>query len=50
MTVAQQILKDGVLLVEGRIEACIITLTGRPRRMPHAVRERLTPFLYDTDS
>jgi acyl-CoA thioester hydrolase len=50
MTVAQQILRDGVTLVEGRIEACIITLSGRPRRVPQQVRERLTPFLYDTDS
>jgi acyl-CoA thioester hydrolase len=50
MTVAQQIRRDGVTLVEGRIEACIITLSGRPRRVPQQVRERLTPFLYDTDS
>ncbi len=50
MTIAQQILLDGVLLVEGRIEACIITLSGKPRRVPPEVRERLTPFLYDPDS
>ncbi len=46
MTVRQQILLDGALLVEGRIEACIITLTGRPRRIPDAVRQVLTPLLY----
>ena len=50
MTIAQQILLDGVLLVEGRIEACIITLSGKPRRVPPEVRERLTPFLYEPDS
>jgi acyl-CoA thioester hydrolase len=45
MTVAQQILLEGALLVEGRIEACIVTLTGRPRRVPDAVRNLLTPLL-----
>ena len=47
MTVAQQILRDGLLLVEGRIEACIITLTGKPRRVPDSVRTLLTPLLYE---
>jgi len=50
MTIAQQILLDGALLVEGRIEACIITLSGKPRRVPSEVREKLTPFLYEPDS
>ena len=50
MTAAQQILLDGEVLVEGRIEACIITLTGKPRRIPDAVRQLLTPLLYDPDS
>jgi acyl-CoA thioester hydrolase len=45
MTVAQQILLGDTLLVEGRIEACIVTLTGRPRRVPDAVRNLLTPLL-----
>jgi acyl-CoA thioester hydrolase len=47
MTAAQQILLDGEVLVEGRIEACIITLTGKPRRIPDAVRQLLTPLLYE---
>jgi acyl-CoA thioester hydrolase len=47
MTVAQQIALDGAVLVEGRIEACIITLTGKPRRIPEAVRQALTPLLYE---
>jgi hypothetical protein len=34
-----------VLLVEGRIEACITTLTGKPRRLPKNVAETLAPFL-----
>ncbi|HVW73901.1 MAG TPA: YbgC/FadM family acyl-CoA thioesterase [Rhizomicrobium sp.] len=33
------------LLVEGRIEACITTLTGKPRRLPRNVQETLAPFL-----
>jgi acyl-CoA thioester hydrolase len=45
MTVAQQILLEGTLLVEARIEACIVTLTGRPRRVPEAMRNLLTPLL-----
>jgi acyl-CoA thioester hydrolase len=49
MTVAQQIRLGDALLVEARIEACIITLTGRPRRIPEAVRQVLTPLLYDPE-
>ena len=33
------------LLVEGRIEACITTLTGKPRRLPQSVYETLAPFV-----
>ena len=47
MTVAQQILLGDTLLVKGRIEACIVTLTGRPRRVPDAMRQLLTPLLYE---
>ena len=47
MTVLQQIALDGAVLVEGRVEACIITLTGKPRRVPESVRRALTPLLYE---
>ncbi len=47
MTVRQQILLDGAVLVEGLVEACIITLTGKPRRIPESVRQALTPLLYE---
>jgi len=50
MKVAQQIRLGCDLLVEARIEACIITLSGKPRRIPQAVKDCLTPFLYDPDS
>jgi acyl-CoA thioester hydrolase len=41
----QRVMRGDVLLVEGRIEACITTLTGRPRRLPKNVAETLAPFL-----
>jgi acyl-CoA thioester hydrolase len=41
----QTIMCDDVLLVEGRIEACVTTLTGRARRLPGFVRETLAPLL-----
>jgi acyl-CoA thioester hydrolase len=43
---ALQLVKCGdMLLVEGRIEACITTLTGKPRRLPKNVQQTLAPFL-----
>ena len=39
------------LLVHGRVEACIITLTGKPRRIPDEMRDKLAPFVvYETDT
>jgi acyl-CoA thioester hydrolase len=46
----QKIYAGEILLVEGRIEACIVTLTGRPRRLPQSLRDLLTPFLVETDT
>jgi acyl-CoA thioester hydrolase len=43
---ALQLVRCGdILLVEGRIEACITTLTGKPRRLPKNVFETLAPFV-----
>ena len=42
--VLQRIRQGDTLLVEGRIEACITTLTGKPRRLPKNVFETLAPF------
>ena len=47
MTALQRVFCGDTLLVEGRIEACIITLTGKPRRIPKHIRELLTPFLFE---
>jgi acyl-CoA thioester hydrolase len=41
----QRVVCGDLLLVEGRIEACIITLTGKPRRLPKKVQETLAPFV-----
>jgi len=43
--VLQRIRHGDALLVEGRIEACITTLTGKPRRLPKYVFETLAPFV-----
>ena len=45
LKVLQRVMCGDVLLVEGRIEACITTLTGKPRRLPKNVLQTLAPFL-----
>jgi acyl-CoA thioester hydrolase len=42
--VLQRVRRGDALLVEGRIEACITTLTGKPRRLPKNVLETLAPL------
>lgn len=41
----QRIFRDGEILVLGRVEACIMTLGGKPRRIPRHMRETLLPFV-----
>lgn len=48
MTAEQDIYCNGALLTRGAVEACIITLTGKPRRIPQAMRDKLAPFLFET--
>jgi acyl-CoA thioester hydrolase len=45
MTGAQRVMRGKDLLVEARVEACIITLTGKPRRIPQDIRDKMTPYL-----
>jgi acyl-CoA thioester hydrolase len=45
MKALQRVTCGETLLVEGRIEACITTLTGKPRRLPKNVQQALAPFL-----
>ena len=48
MTADQKIYGNGVLLTHGQVEACVVTLSGRPRRIPQEVREKLAPYLGET--
>ncbi|MEQ1755621.1 MAG: tol-pal system-associated acyl-CoA thioesterase [Micropepsaceae bacterium] len=41
----QWVRRDGVDLVTAKVEAAIITMTGKPRRIPEDVRKKLEPFL-----
>jgi acyl-CoA thioester hydrolase len=45
LKVIQRVTLDKTMLVEGRVEACIATLTGKPRRLPKNVQQTLAPFL-----
>jgi acyl-CoA thioester hydrolase len=45
LNVLQKVFCGDVLLVEGRIEACMITLTGKLQRLPKNVVETLAPFV-----
>jgi acyl-CoA thioester hydrolase len=46
----QKIYCRGILLAHGKVEACIMTLSGKPRRIPQAVREKLLPYLLETSA
>jgi acyl-CoA thioester hydrolase len=45
LVAGQSVNKDGVELVNARVEACVITMDGRPRRIPEEIRGRLKTFL-----
>ena len=48
MQADQKIYAGDTLLMHGTVEACMMTLSGRPRRIPQSVREKLLPFVLDT--
>ena len=50
MSAFQKVLCKGDVLMEGEVEACIITLSGKPRRIPADVRGKLLPFLVETNT
>jgi acyl-CoA thioester hydrolase len=50
MTADQSVRSATGLLVQGQVEACIITLSGKPRRIPETVRAKLLPLLCETES
>ncbi|MDX2276013.1 MAG: YbgC/FadM family acyl-CoA thioesterase [Hyphomonadaceae bacterium] len=43
--IAQELVRGGDILVKAAVEACCISLTGRPKKPPALLRERLKPFL-----
>ena len=44
----QKIYSGAVLLAHGKVEACVMTLSGKPRRIPQAVRDKLVPYVLET--
>ena len=50
MIADQKIHCAGQLLTRGSVEACIISLAGKPRRIPAEMRDKLQPLLYRTDA
>jgi acyl-CoA thioester hydrolase len=48
MEADQKIYSGDTLLVHGRVEACIMTLSGKPRRIPEGARAKLLPYLLET--
>lgn len=45
MFIAQTLRRGGEALVEAAVQVCCISLTGRPRKPPPLLVERLKPFL-----
>ena len=45
LTGEQWVRRAGVDLVHATVEAAIITMTGKPRRIPEDVRQKLTDYL-----
>jgi acyl-CoA thioester hydrolase len=45
----QTIYAGGELLVRGRVQACLMTLSGKPRRLPPAIHAKLAAFLCETE-
>jgi acyl-CoA thioester hydrolase len=48
MCAEQDIFCGGHRLTHGTVEACIITLAGKPRRIPQDTRDKLSPYLFET--
>ena len=48
--IAQTLERNGEILVKAAVEACCITLTGRPKKPPSLLLERLKPFLEPSGS
>ena len=47
MIADQKIYCNGLLLTRGSVEACVITLSGKPKRIPLEMRARLAPLVFE---
>jgi acyl-CoA thioester hydrolase len=45
LVAGQSVKKGGIELVSARVEACVITMDGRLRRIPEDIRKRLVTFM-----
>ena len=48
MCAEQKVFCRGEQLTQATVEACVITLSGKPRRIPRPTYEKLAPFLCET--
>jgi acyl-CoA thioester hydrolase len=48
MIADQKIYCGGQLLTRGSVEACVITLSGKPKRIPREMHAKLAPLLSET--
>jgi acyl-CoA thioester hydrolase len=45
LSAEQKCFANGQLLTEAEVEACVITLTGKPRRIPGDMRKKIIAFV-----
>lgn len=50
MNLRQEVRRGAEVLVGADVEVCVITLDGKPRRIPEAIRAKLAAFLSVTPS
>jgi len=50
LSIRQSLERGGEILVKAEVEACCIALTGRPKKPPALLLERLKPFLEPSGS
>jgi acyl-CoA thioester hydrolase len=48
LTARQEIFCQDVQLTRGSVQACIISLSGKPKRIPAEIRDKVLPFLSET--
>ena len=48
--ISQELARGAEILVRAKVEVCCISLTGRPRKPPALLLERLKPFLEPSPS